>query len=188
MAVEQRRIGRRRKRRGAIYGSFDRLAHRLVAVACTNSHFGHFSSRYLRHIQNAFYAGLRRRRAQPRPVDPGRDLGLPAGECRTGARLLGLLLGGEVVLQILLELRLLLRLRLALLLLGGTLLRLGLLASLAFGCGACLGRCRRGGGGLGRGLLGSALLFGGRRFFLLPLLLPLFQLLGGRLRRPDRLR
>src|SRR5215468_6931816 len=130
MTVEQRRIGRRRKRRGAVYGRFDRLAYRLIAVACTNGHFGHFSSRHLRHIQHAFYAGSRRRRTQPRPVDPGGDLCLPTDERRTRTCLLGLLLGSEIALQILLALGLLLHLRLALLLLGGTLLRLGLLASL----------------------------------------------------------
>src|SRR5215469_6050725 len=130
VAVEQRRIGGRRKWRGAIDGSFNRLAHRLVAVACTNSHFGHFSSRHLRHIQHAFYAGPRRRRAQPRPVDPGSDLCLPAGERRTRTGLLGVLLGSQVALQILLALRLLLCVRLALLLLRA-LLRLGLLMRLA---------------------------------------------------------
>src|SRR5262245_18579557 len=137
MTVEQRRIGRRRKWRGAIYGRFDRLAYRLVTVTCTNSHFGHFPSRHLSHIQHAFYAGPRRRRAQPRPVDLGGDLGLPAGDHRTRACFLGLLLGRETALQVLLALCLLLRLRLALLLLGA-LLRLGLLASLALGCGARL--------------------------------------------------
>src|SRR5215831_7819947 len=173
MTVEQRRIGRRRKWRGAVYGRFDRLAYRLIAVACTNGHFGHFSSRHLRHIQHAFYAGPCRRRAQPRPVDPGGDLCLPAGERRARARLLGLLLSGEIALEVLLALCLLLRLRLPLLLLGRALLRLGLLARLALGCGARFSSLRRR-SRLGRGLfLGGALLLGGCRFFLLALLLAL---------------
>ena len=68
------------------------------------------------------------------------------------------------MLQILLTLCLLLRVHLALLLLGGAFLRLGLLACLALGRRALLGRCGGGSRRLGRGLLRGALLFSGRGF------------------------
>src|SRR5580765_2645465 len=189
VAIEQCRIGWGWKRRGAIDRRLDRFAHRLVAVAFTNAHFSHFASGYLRHIQHAFYAGPRRGRTQPRAVDPGGDLRLPAGERRACARFACLLLGGEASLQILLALRLLLRLRLPLLLLGGALLRLGLLARLALGRRASrrFGGSRLGCGLFGCGLLGAPLLFG-NRLLLRALLLALCELLRCRLWRSYRLR
>ena len=82
IAVEQRRIRRRRQRRGAVHGGFDRFAHRLVAVALPDSYLRHFASRDLRHVQHAFYSRTRRRRAQPRALDLGGDLRFPVRERR----------------------------------------------------------------------------------------------------------
>src|SRR6202050_1772667 len=188
IAIEQRRIRRRRQRRGAVHRRLDRLAHRLVAVTFPDGHLRHLASRHLSHIQHAFYSRPRRRRAQPRPVDPGGDLRLPVGQGRSRACRSRLILPRETALKIRLPLTPITRIRLALLL-GGPFLSLRRGARLALRLGLLALLLRLLGGLLvGRLLFGDPTLLVRRGLLLFALLLARRQFFRRRLGRARRLR
>src|SRR5690606_13859508 len=80
VALEERRVGRRRERRGAIHGGLDGLAHGLIAVALADARIRHLSARHLRHVHDAIDSRPRGRRTEPRPLNARGDLRLPLGK------------------------------------------------------------------------------------------------------------
>src|SRR5258708_10800655 len=138
-AVEERRVGRCRQRRGAVHRGLDRFAYRLITVTCTDTHLAHFSSGHLGHVQHTFYSWPRRGRPQPRAGDLGGDLRLPACQRRPRARHVRAVLLRETALEVRLALGGLLSLGGAPLALGGgTLARLQRCARTLLGCGTQL--------------------------------------------------